>query len=372
MLTPFDDFPIHASADPIAHPATGDPNHYDRYFFNGHERDGAFYIGGAMGHYPVRGVIDAAFSIVVDGVEHSVFASGLMPFDRKTEIGPLRVEVTEPMRTIRFVVEPNEHGISADLTFRARTVALEEPRQKMVRDGIQTMDHTRLTQWGTWEGTILLDGTEIVVDPTRVTGTRDRSWGMRPVGTPFETNRPQQMPRAFWLWAPLHFDDVCTHLALHEHENGERWLQSALIVPLLDGPDAPTYGVDPTTEMAQLHYDIEWKPGRRESQRTTLRLVEHSGEEHTIVLDTLYTFRMRGIGYSGHPKWGHGSSHGELETGRESIALDEFDPFTPSSMHIQNVVRATWGDRVGVGVLEQATFGPHTPTGLTGFLDPPA
>jgi hypothetical protein len=372
MLTPFDDFPIHASADPIAHPATGDPNHYDRYFFNGHERDGAFYIGGAMGHYPVRGVIDAAFSIVIDGVEHSIFASGLMPFDRKTEIGPLRVEVTEPMRTIRFVVEPNEHGISADLIFRARTVALEEPRQKMVRDGIQTMDHTRLTQWGTWEGTIVLDGTEIVVDPARVTGTRDRSWGMRPVGTAFETNRPQQMPRAFWLWAPLHFDDVCTHLALHEHENGERWLQSALIVPLLDGPDAPTYGVDPTTEMAQLHYDIEWKPGRRESQRTTLRLVEHSGEEHTIVLDTLYTFRMRGIGYSGHPKWGHGSSHGELETGRESIPLDEFDPFTPTSMHIQNVVRATWGDRVGVGVLEQATFGPHTPTGLTGFLDAPA
>ena len=99
MLTPFDDFPIHASADPIAHPATGDPNHYDRYFFNGHERDGAFYIGGAMGHYPVRGVIDAAFSIVIDGVEHSVFASGLMPFDRKTEIGPLRIDVVEPMRT---------------------------------------------------------------------------------------------------------------------------------------------------------------------------------------------------------------------------------------------------------------------------------
>jgi hypothetical protein len=30
VLTPFDDFPIHPSADPIAHPATGDPNHYDR------------------------------------------------------------------------------------------------------------------------------------------------------------------------------------------------------------------------------------------------------------------------------------------------------------------------------------------------------
>jgi hypothetical protein len=51
LLSPFDDFPIHPSADPIAHPATGDINHYDRYWFNGHQRDGQFYFGAAMGHY---------------------------------------------------------------------------------------------------------------------------------------------------------------------------------------------------------------------------------------------------------------------------------------------------------------------------------
>ena len=40
MLTPFDDYPIHSSADPVGVPASGDPNHYDRYWFNGHQRDG--------------------------------------------------------------------------------------------------------------------------------------------------------------------------------------------------------------------------------------------------------------------------------------------------------------------------------------------
>ena len=93
MLTPFDDFPIHSSAEPVATPASADPNHYDRYWFNGHQKDGDFYFGAAMGHYPVRGVIDAAFSLVIDGVEHSVFASGRMPFDRSTEIGPIRSPV---------------------------------------------------------------------------------------------------------------------------------------------------------------------------------------------------------------------------------------------------------------------------------------
>jgi hypothetical protein len=152
LLTPFDDFPIHASADPIAVPASAEPNHYDRYWFNGHRRTGQFYFGAAMGHYPVRGVIDAAFSVVKDGVEHSVFASGAMPLDRSTRVGPIRIDVLEAMRAIRYIVEPNEHNIACDLTFRATTVAIEEPRQQLrSAEGILLTDHTRLTQWGSWE-----------------------------------------------------------------------------------------------------------------------------------------------------------------------------------------------------------------------------
>ena len=177
MLTPFDDFPIHPSADPIAHPATGDPNHYDRYWFNGQAKDGSFFIGGAMGHYPVRGVVDAAFSVVYGGVEHSLFASGQMPLDRTTAVGPIRVEVIEPMRTVRLVADHSVNGLGADLTFRARTVAIEEPRQRLVGDdGVLGMDHTRLTQWGSWEGSIWIDGTTIDVDPAQTIATRDRSW----------------------------------------------------------------------------------------------------------------------------------------------------------------------------------------------------
>src|SRR6516165_5718485 len=205
MLSPFDDYPIHPSADPIAHPATGDLNHYDRYWFNGHHRDGAFYFGAAMGHYPVRGVVDAAFSVILDGVEHSIFASGRMPLDRSTTIGPIRIEVVDPMRVIRYVVDQNDHGIECDLTFRARTVAIEEPRQRTASpEGILTMDHTRLTQWGTWVGSVTVDGAELRIQPEDVPGTRDRSWGVRPAGQQLQTNRPRRPPQAFWLWAPLH------------------------------------------------------------------------------------------------------------------------------------------------------------------------
>jgi hypothetical protein len=35
--------------------------------------------------------------------------------------------------------------------------------------------------------------------------------------------------------------------------------------------------------------------------------------------------RLRRIG-NWHPRWLHCSNHGRLETGRESIRLDDFDP----------------------------------------------
>ncbi len=58
-----------------------------------------------------------------------MFASGAMPLDRSATIGPFRIEVIEPLRTIRYIVDSNEHNVSCDLTFRATTVAIEEPRQ---------------------------------------------------------------------------------------------------------------------------------------------------------------------------------------------------------------------------------------------------
>ena len=62
MLTRFDDYPIHQTAEPIAQVATSDRNAYDRYWFNGYAADGEFYFGIALGSYPNRRIMDCASS----------------------------------------------------------------------------------------------------------------------------------------------------------------------------------------------------------------------------------------------------------------------------------------------------------------------
>ncbi len=369
VLTPHDDLPVHQTPDPVGQTSTASPDHYDRYFFNGHTADGSLFFAAAMGHYPNRDVLDAALSVVHDGVQHSVFVSGRCPPDRPTRIGPLRVEVIEGLRILRVVVEPNETGVVADLVFRARTPAVQEPRQRVVRRNRLLMDYTRLTQWGTWEGTVGHGAVRHDVDPARVRGTRDRSWGVRPVGEPAPTNAVSAPPQIFWLWAPLHFDGVCTHLAVFEDAAGVAWFSSGMVVPVLERPDAPTWGDEhPGREMARVAHRVEWRTGTREMSGAVLELAEHDGRVHRIELEPHVSFRMRGVGYL-HPTYRHGSAHGDLVVAGETLELADLDPLDPANVHVQTVVTARWGDRVGTGVLEQLVFGPHEPTGLTGLVD---
>ena len=78
------------------------------------------------------------------------------------------------------MVDAPEQRITAEIVFTGRHFPVEEPRFTR-RNGPRTfMDYTRLTQNGRYTGWIEVDGVREGVDG--FVGTRDRSWGIRPVG----------------------------------------------------------------------------------------------------------------------------------------------------------------------------------------------
>jgi len=365
---PFDDYPIHQTAEPLAHRGGGERNYYDRYFFNGYTRDGSLYFGAALGLYPNRRVMDASFSVLHDGEQHSLRTSRLATAadSADTHVGPIRVDVEEPLRRLRVRVDSVEHGFSADLTFTARTPALEEPRFQRYFEGRVFMDLTRLTQWGTWQGHVEAGGVRHEISPESHWGCRDRSWGIRPVGER-ETGAPGPAPQFFWLWAPIHFDTFCTHFDVNEEADGRRWHASGFRLPLLtlDANAGSQDGIEPMEGVA---HAVRWEPGTRRSKGATITLTPRSGEALTIALEPLLTFPMTGLGYM-HPEWGHGMWKGELATTAEHVKPADFAPVDPRSLHIQQVCRARLGKHEGIGVLEQLVIGPHHPSGFRQFLD---
>jgi hypothetical protein len=366
MLTPFDDYPVHQTPLPIAHAGSGHPDHYDRFWFNGYTAD--LYFAVALGIYPNRGVIDAAFSVVSDGTQRSVFASGRVPLDRTlTAVGPIQIHVVEPLRTNRIAVDAPEYGLHADLTFRARTAAYEEPRQTKYQGTRLFTDMTRASQLGAWTGTLTAGDRTWTFADHAVYGTKDRSWGIRPAGLPAPAAPEPGAGQLFFLWAPLNFDDVGVHYMTFEDADGQPWAKTAAVLPLLADND-PVFGTDTGAEHVDIAHTIDWATGLRRSKGATLILTGRTDAAPQIQLEPLLTFRMKGVGYF-HPRWSHGRWHDELVVGGECSDVSGMDNLEFENIHVQQVMRATWGQRTGIGVLEQLAIGPHAPSGFTDILD---
>jgi hypothetical protein len=361
MLTKADDYPIHQTPEPIAY-AGSHRNFYDRYFFNGYLPDGSLFFAAALGVYPHLNVMDASFCIVHDGVQHNLHASKLLAMERlDTQVGPIEIEVIEPLEVLRLLVDSAEYGIKADLRFNARVGAIEEPRFTRRAGAMMSMDSTRMTQNGTYQGWLELDGKRF--DAAQMLGTRDRSWGIRPVGM----GDPQQNPYAdaaqfYWLWAPFNFDDCATFYHLNDDAEGKPWNTSGVIAML--GDEAQV--------MTQVRSELTFIPGSRHAATARIELTDDAGAISTLNFEPQWHFYMKGLGY-GHPEWGHGLYHGDLEVGFDSFALADMAPGDPGSLHIQAFGSATLtdtqGTRTGVGVLEQMIIGPHAPSGFKETLD---
>ncbi|MFZ2177536.1 MAG: hypothetical protein WAW17_26615, partial [Rhodococcus sp. (in: high G+C Gram-positive bacteria)] len=176
-------------------------------------------------------------------------------------------------------------------------------------------------------------------------------------------------PEVLFLWAPIHFENECFHFLVFENPDGSQWAHDALVVPKI-AEGAPVFGsgTEPL-RFARIDHDIEWRPGTRRALRATLVTQALDGKKDEMHLEPLMTFQMKGLGY-GHPVWGHGVWHDELAVGSESYAEDSLDPLLPENVHVQQLVRATWRGRSGLGVLEQVLLGSHRRYGFESYLGP--
>lgn len=366
MLTKGDDYPIHQTPEPIAY-AGSDRNFYDRYFFNGYTRDGWPFFAAAMGVYPHLNVIDAAFSLIFAGVQHNLHASRLLQMERlDTRVGPIALEVVEPLRRLRVRVDDPERRLCADLLFEARARAIEEPRF-IHRIGPRTiMDYTRLTQNGTYDGWIEVHGQRIEVRRDHFLGTRDRSWGIRPVGAPdSQPAAPPSLPQFYWLWAPMNFDDCITLYHNNAGADGRSWNTRGVIAPL--GDREPQ-------EIDDVSSEIVYRTGTRRVARARITLRSTAATAAVIDVTPQFHFYMPGIGYM-NPEWGHGLYKGELAVGYDTYELNTVDDNSPALLHIQafstaRLTLASGAQKTGAGVLEQLIVGPHAPSGFKELLDP--
>jgi hypothetical protein len=359
---PLDEYPIHQAPLSMRYAATSDRAFYDRCYFNAHDRSGDIFLITGLGVYPHLGVIDAYASVGRGSRLVSVHASDALGEDRLDQrVGPYHIEVVEPLKRIRLVCDGDDHGVGFDLTFDGSFAAVEEPRHVHRIGDNMLLDACRFAQVGTWSGQLRVEGTSYDVTPDRWLGTRDRSWGIRPVGEPPPPGRwaAEGATQGFWwLYVPLRFEDFAIVVIVQENPDGHRVLNEAVRV----WPDGRA------EQLGWPELDIQYRSGTRYPERATIHCTDRNRKPVTIDVETLYSIPLGpGTGYGG-TEWTHG-----LWKGRgwvEGTVHDWSDPalaaLTPFMMK-DHVARASCDGVEGWGLFEHTSVGRHDPTGFTDF-----
>ena len=362
---PLDEYPIHQVPLPMRYVGPSDRNFYDRCIYQGVDHEGdAFFITG-LGVYPNLGVIDAYATVRRGDRQWAVRASGSRPDDKLQQaVGPYRIEVIEPYHEIRVVCDADEHGIGFDLRYSSEYGPISEPAHiRRMGDRI-LLDASRFAGVGTWSGELRVDGETIAVTPERFTATRDRSWGIRPVGEAEPPGRPARVRRHVVELDPAALRRL--HAARHPRRGSER-TRATRTSRCAAGPR---------------------RPGRRRSSsagrfprsptsrapagppHAAMELVGRDGKTHTLEIEPIVGIPLNvGCGYGADPDWTHGVWKGDDWV--EGSVYDYADPAVSGRgafSIVDHIARATFDGQVGWGIFEHGNIGKHEPSGFTDMM----
>jgi hypothetical protein len=365
MPVPLDEYPVHQVPLSMAHVATSDRNAYDRCYLNAHDRTGEVFVVTGLGVYPNLGVIDAYATVLRGTHQLTVRMSDALGDDRMEQrVGPYHIEVLEPLQRLRVVCDAEEHGIGLDLVWTGSFPVVEEPAHVVRQHGRISLDALRFAQVGTWSGTLRVDGEDFTVTDDRWVGTRDRSWGIRPVGEPEPPGRAAAEPRAgggfWWTYVPLRFDDFGLIVIVQEDGDGTRLLnEAARIWPAATGR--------PPEQLGWPEVEIRYRPGTRHPERAVIHMTQRGGKPLDLEIETLGFVALNcGPGYGGDGTWTHGQWRGRGWVERFECDLTDPDVAqrVPFSV-VDHVGRAVCDGAEGWGLFEHGTFGRHEPSGFS-------
>ncbi|MFI8791237.1 hypothetical protein [Streptomyces sp. NPDC055105] len=360
-----DEYPVHQVPLSMKHVATGDRNAYDRCIFHLVDPTGEFLLILGLGVYPNLGVIDAYATLRVGDTLHAVRASDALRDDARMElaVGPLRIQVERPLKDFVLTCEADPDdpgGLSYEINWSAAFPALWEPHHTQRRGGRLTLEGRRFVQAGRCDGRLRIGGREVSLDGW--TGTRDRSWGVRPVpgeegGRLAEENRTEGF---HWIWSPVRFDDRFLMVIVQEDADGYRTLNDATLVR--DG--------HPDLQLGWPQADITYRTGTRHPESAVVHLTDRlSRKPLELGVEILASSPLAvGAGYPPADDWQHGTWRGRDWTDRRSYDLS--DPAAhPLAAYgvIDHAARFTLDGQVGHGIFEHGSFGRHDPSGFTGY-----
>lgn len=369
-LNPFDDYPFHQHMMPNDVPATSDPHFNDGYWWSWYAEGAYFFCG--MRVHANNNVMDGYAGVVKDGVQHNIRVSrALRPNSNTLRVGPLSVQIVQPLHVQRITLDENPSGVTFDVTATASTPLFVESPYVHYRYG-RVLNHLIR-----YSGSVRASGSGTVLgQPIEIDnwyGARDHSWGIRssmgphvPIGGAGE-NDDDTDKRALRLWVPFETDKGSGFFHLHEDRTGR----------MLDFEGRRYRADGSTVTLASARHKLTYHPGTHRLSSGQFTLVHHDGSEAAYSFEVVCEpSHPQGFGYT--RGWSDGGNPG-VYRGVEYAETDSFGVSDPAGMagpaHIEPrrrlggtefATRCTGPDgSVGMAHVEHMIYPPYEPYGFT-------
>ena len=181
MLLRYDEYPYHQIAASFAGVAGSDPQWNDGHYVCLSDQAGRVCLASSLRLYHNNDVLDGFVCLRHAGRQYNLRLSRrLRPHMDELAVGPLRIEIVEPMRVLRLVLEDNESGLCLDVTCRATTVPHEDPVEVTRVDGRLISERMTYEITGKCEGWVRIGDVRYQLDPATDSFFRNHSWGSHP------------------------------------------------------------------------------------------------------------------------------------------------------------------------------------------------
>ena len=306
MLLRMDEFPYHQITDTFAAVAGSDPQWNDGHYICACDEAGEVALTSNVRLYQNNDVLDGFVCIRHQGRQHNIRLSRrLRPDMTNLGVGPLRMEILDPMETVRLVLEPNDYGIALDLTCHTVGVPYMGPVEVTRVDGRLLSERATYEVAGRCEGWVEVEGRRTVLDTTSGAFFRNHSWGYQGGrgGPRYGAPTGSRRGRGIRQWVLYSMAD---HSGFYFEDPSGRAAagRGAVLLP------------DRSVAVAQVRHHLEFYPGTGRVRSGSFELDDVEGQTRSYTFEDLGWVYCQGGGYFGgfDDGLGQGVFRGEFHT----------------------------------------------------------
>src|SRR5262245_15492725 len=207
-----DEYPFHQITDTFAAVAGSDQSWNDGHYVCAADQAGNVALTSNVRLYANTDVLDGFVCLRHRGRQYNIRLSRrLRPDIEHLGVGPLRLEIVEPLEVVRLVLDDNDIDIRLDLTCQTANVPYMGPIEVRRIDGRLLSERATYEITGSCEGWVEVAGERIDLAATTSSFFRNHSWGFqpgrggpRPYGAPTPARRVPGLRQWVLFHVPYH------------------------------------------------------------------------------------------------------------------------------------------------------------------------